>query len=79
VRNYYACTWISAVAESRDKPVPKPTGDQPRTIILDPGIAIKQLEFERYKLEQEMQFRQQQWQQQQQLETARLQMQLQQQ
>ena len=72
-------TWVSAVAEGRDKPVPKLMGDQPRAVIMDPEIAQKQLEFERYKLDQEMQFRQQQLQQQQQLETTRLQMQLQQQ
>ena len=41
--------WTSAVAEGRDKPILKPTGDQP--IVMDPVIAEKQLEFERYKLD----------------------------
>ena len=46
----------SAVAEGRDKPVLKPTIDQPRPIVMDPAIAEKHLEFERYKLEQEIKF-----------------------
>ena len=50
--------WTSAVADGRDKPVLKTTG--PRPIIMDPLIAEKQLEFERYKLDQEIKFRQQQ-------------------
>ena len=58
--------WTSAVADGRDKPVLKTTGDQPRPIIMDPIIAEKQLEFERYKLDQEIKLRQQQ------IETERL-------
>ena len=50
--------WISVVSEGRDIPVP--SGEPPRAIILDPTIAEKQLEFERFRLQQEMQFRQQQ-------------------
>jgi hypothetical protein len=46
--------WTSAVADGRDKPVLKTTGDQPRPIIMDPILAEKQLEFERYKLDQEI-------------------------
>ena len=47
----------SAVAEGRDKPVLKPTGDQPRPIVMNPVIAERQLEFERYRLDQEIKFR----------------------
>jgi hypothetical protein len=60
--------WTSAVADGRDKPVLKTTGDQPRPIIMDPILAGKQLEFERYKLDQEIKLQQQ-------LENARLQQQ----
>ena len=40
-------TWTSAIAEGCDKPVSKVTGDQPKTVIVDPVKAGKQLEFDR--------------------------------
>ena len=52
--------WTSALAEGHDKPILTASGDQPRLIVMDPAVADERLEFERYKLEQEIKFRQQQ-------------------
>jgi len=53
-------TWSTAVADGGDKSVSKLTAEQPRALMLDPTIAEKQLEFERFKFEQEIKMRQQQ-------------------